>query len=79
LIRSDKQSDRFYLNTGTWRDQIPSTPDQRNFGRLKTLTYAMLFSPEEEEPGRQTQLGSFDYWTGYTREWTTCDEQKKQR
>ena len=79
LIRSDKESDRFYLNTGTWRDQIPSTPDQRNFGRLKALTYAMLFSPEEEEPGRQTQMGSFDFWTGYTREWTQDNQQKKER
>ncbi len=79
LIRSDKQSDRFYLNTGTWRDQIPSTPDQRNFGRLKALTYAMLFTSEEEEPGRQTELGSFDYWTGYTREWTSDQEQRSER
>jgi UDP-2,3-diacylglucosamine pyrophosphatase LpxH len=79
LIRSDRENDRFYLNTGTWRDQIPSTPDQRNFGRLKALTYAMLFSPEEEEPGRQTQLGSFDYWTGYTREWTQDNQQKIER
>jgi len=48
LIASDKESDRFYVNTGTWRNRIPSTPDERTFGRIKALTYVMLFSAEED-------------------------------
>jgi hypothetical protein len=67
LIGSDEKSDRFYINTGTWRNRIPSTADQRTFGRLKALTYVMLFSSREDRLVRNTTFGTFDYWTGYTR------------
>ncbi|HUK48294.1 MAG TPA: metallophosphoesterase [Terriglobales bacterium] len=67
LIGSDKESDRFYINTGTWRSRIPSTTDQRTFGRMKALTYLMLFSSKEDDKLGNTTFGTFDYWTGYTR------------
>lgn len=66
LIGSDEKSDRFYINTGTWRNRIPSTPDQRTFGRMKALTYVMLFSSKEDKRVSRTTLGTFDYWSGYT-------------
>ncbi len=69
LVASDPRADRFYINTGTWRDSIPSTPDRRTFGRLKTLTYVMLFSSAEERDN--IKYGSFDYWSGYTKDWST--------
>lgn len=66
LIGSDPEADRFYINTGTWRNRIPATPDERTFGSIKALTYVMLFSSAEDDRlGNQT-LGTFDYWTGYT-------------
>jgi len=65
LIRSDESGDRFYINTGTWRDVIPSTPDGRTFGRLRALTYVTLYSKSEQDDSRN----SFDYWTGFTRDW----------
>ena len=65
LIKSDESGDRFYINTGTWRDVIPSTPDGRTFGRMRALTYVTLYSKAE-----QAELcNSFDYWTGYTKDW----------
>lgn len=70
LIKADPESDRFYINTGTWRNSIPSTPDGRTFGLVKALTYVMLFSAKEDPKGPGRQFGSFDYWTGYTRHWT---------
>jgi UDP-2,3-diacylglucosamine pyrophosphatase LpxH len=70
LIKADPVSDRFYVNTGTWRNSIPSTPDGRTFGLMKALTYVMLFSAKEDPKGAGRQFGSFDYWTGYTRHWT---------
>jgi UDP-2,3-diacylglucosamine pyrophosphatase LpxH len=66
LIGSDEKSDRFYINTGTWRNRIPSTSDQRTFGRMKALTYVMLFSSKEDTRVKKTTSGTFDYWTGYT-------------
>lgn len=67
LIAADPKSDRFYLNTGTWRNRIPATPDERTFGRIRTLTYVMLFSSNEDHGGGQHTSGAFDYWTGYNR------------
>lgn len=66
LIGSDPEADRFYINTGTWRNRIPSTPDERTFGRVKALTYVMLFSSAEDSRLAKKTLGTFDYWTGYT-------------
>jgi len=66
LIGSDPEADRFYINTGTWRNRIPSTPDERRFGRIKALTYVMLFSSAEDNRLGNKTLGTFDYWTGYT-------------
>jgi UDP-2,3-diacylglucosamine pyrophosphatase LpxH len=67
LVGSDPASDRFYINTGTWRTRIPSTPDKRTFGRIKELTYVMLFTEAEEQKRGKSTLGRFDYWNGYTR------------
>jgi len=65
LIKSDGSGDRFYINTGTWRDVIPSTPDGRTFGRMRALTYVTLYSKAEQAES----CNSFDYWTGFTKDW----------
>lgn len=65
LIKSDESGDRFYINTGTWRDVIPSTPDGRTFGRMRALTYVTLYSKAEQAES----CNSFDYWTGFTKDW----------
>jgi hypothetical protein len=65
LIKSDRSGDSFYINTGTWRDVIPSTPNGRSFGRMQALTYVTLYSKSEQE----LSCNSFDYWTGFTKDW----------
>ena len=65
LIKSDESGDRFYINTGTWRDVIPSTPDRRTFGRMRALTYVTLYAKSEHDQS----CNSFDYWTGFTKDW----------
>jgi len=65
LIKSDESGDRYYINTGTWRNVIPSAPDRRTFGRLRALTYVTLYSKSEHDHGCR----SFDYWTGFTKDW----------
>ena len=71
LIASDARGERYYINTGTWRNRIPATPDFNAFGRLKALTYVIFYGPEEDpvraEPGGQHL--SMDYWTGFTQRW----------
>lgn len=65
LIKSDESGNRFYINTGTWRDVIPSTPDGRTFGRIRALTYVTLYAKSEQDES----CNSFDYWTGFTKDW----------
>ena len=65
LIKSEESGDRFYINTGTWRDVIPSTPDGRTFGRMRALTYVTLYAKSEQDES----CNSFDYWTGFTKDW----------
>ena len=77
LIDSDPAADRFYINTGTWRNRIPSTPDERTFGRIKALTYVMLFSAAEDNRLGNETLGTFDYWTGYTQHFEDGPEARK--
>lgn len=66
LVGSDPEADRFYINTGTWRSRIPAGSDERTFGRIKALTYVMLFSSAEDRRLGNKTVGTFDYWTGYT-------------
>jgi UDP-2,3-diacylglucosamine pyrophosphatase LpxH len=71
LLTADPLGERYYVDTGTWRNQIPAAPDFTSFGRLKALTYAILYGPEEDL-GRPPQVGkvaSLDYWSGVTRRW----------
>src|SRR5581483_1016896 len=69
LLQSDATGDRFYINTGTWRDMIPSTPDRRTFGRMRSLTYVMLWEKREQDERDGRKTNSFDYWNGFTRDW----------
>jgi UDP-2,3-diacylglucosamine pyrophosphatase LpxH len=68
LVCSDPKSDRFYVNTGTWRDRILTTPDDRTFGRINALTYVELLSSAERNRAGENGA-SFAYWNGVTREW----------
>lgn len=76
LIGSDEKSDRYYVNTGTWRNRILSTSDQRMFGRMKALTYVMLFSSKEDSKVNKDTSGTFDYWTGLTQHFEGDEEER---
>ena len=73
LLAADRHGERYYIDTGTWRNQVPSTPGGKGFGRLKALTYAVVYGRSEdlgdlaEESG--TKLWSIDYWSGVKQRW----------
>lgn len=76
LVGSDPDSDRFYINTGTWRDRILTTPDERTFGRVNALTYVELMSSAERgKSGASTDC--FAYWNGVTREGRKRDSNRQ--
>lgn len=71
LIASDGHGERYYVDTGTWRNRIPATPDFKAFGRLKTLTYVIVYGPDEDLGGNREggKLASIDFWSGITQRW----------
>lgn len=58
--------EKYYLNSGTWRTQIPATPDMLQFGRLRSLTKVLVFGAEECNPEYDSRESwSFDYNAEY--------------
>jgi UDP-2,3-diacylglucosamine pyrophosphatase LpxH len=43
LLSSDNGDERYYINTGTWRNYIPATKYYDHFGRLRALTKVIVF------------------------------------
>ena len=75
LIGQRECGEQYYVDTGTWRRRIPSTPDYRSFGRIKTLTYAVIYGPDEDKGNKTgpSKTASLDYWSGVTERWVrTC-------
>ncbi len=71
LIANDKYGERYYIDTGTWRNRIPATPDFKSFGRLKTLSYVIVYGPDEDLGGarEKEKIASVDFWSGITQRW----------
>lgn len=53
LISASQNAQRYYINSGTWRNVIPATKNLSEFGRLKGLTKVIVFAPSEQ--GGETQ------------------------
>jgi UDP-2,3-diacylglucosamine pyrophosphatase LpxH len=72
LIANDQQGERYYVDTGTWRNRVLATFDYRQFGRLKSLNYMVAYGPNEDRgllPDNHLKIASFDYWSGLTQGW----------
>lgn len=52
----------YSINSGTWRMQIPASPDFSEFGRLRSLTKVLIFGADEVNPEYEGNLSwSFDF------------------
>ena len=72
LIANNRFGDQYYVDTGTWRNRVPATPDYRQFGQLKTLSYATIYGPNEDRgalSSDRVKIASFDFWSGLTQGW----------
>lgn len=72
LLYADRRGERYYVDTGTWRNRILTNRDQSGFRRLKSLTYVVFYASDEDRGGRgagQPKLESMDYWSGFTQRW----------
>ena len=71
LLASDQRGERYYIDTGTWRNRVLTTADYQGFGRQKSLTYVVIYGPDEDQgfPPQPGKISSVDYWTGLTQRW----------
>ncbi|MEL7626062.1 MAG: metallophosphoesterase [Anaerolineaceae bacterium] len=62
LLEVENGVDKYYINSGTFRNVITSTPSMGNFGRLRSKARVMIFKKDERNPeyDRQTSW-SFDF------------------
>ncbi len=66
LISSERGEERYYINTGTWRNLIPATKDFIEFGTLRSMTRVVVFRPKEEAISEDEGQWSFQYLSGYS-------------
>jgi len=64
LLSAKKEDERYYINTGTWRNVIPATKNFKDFGRLKALTKVMVFLPGEADEIEPERDWGFHYMSG---------------
>lgn len=64
LISGAAKSDRYYLNTGTWRNVIPATQAFDEFGRLDAATKIAVFLPQEKNEPVTNLNWAFKYMSG---------------
>ena len=62
LLNVDKGVEKYYINSGTFRNLIPSTPSMSDFGRLRSKARVMIFNQFERNPEYSRETGwSFDF------------------
>ena len=64
LISTKQGEDRFYINTGTWRNVIPASKNFKNFSRLKSTTKLLIFQPDENPDQSKDTEWSFHFQSG---------------
>jgi hypothetical protein len=62
LLRVDEGRHRYYLNSGTFRNMIATTPGLDQFSRLRSKARVLIFEPGEHNPEYTRETGwSFDF------------------
>jgi UDP-2,3-diacylglucosamine pyrophosphatase LpxH len=64
LMSAKKGDERYYINTGTWRNMIPATKNFKGFGKLNAITKVIVFKPEGPLEPDGAQTWSFHYLSG---------------
>ena len=64
LISSRGGEERYYINTGTWRNIIPAAKDFEEFGMLEAMTKVIVFAPLENSASGKQPSWSFQYRSG---------------
>jgi len=59
LIGVSDGDEKYYINTGTWRNQLPATADKLQFGHLRMLSKILVLGPDE----RNLEYGESSGWS----------------
>lgn len=66
LLKVENGVETYYINSGTFRNVITSTPNMGDFGRLRSKARVLIFSPRERNPEYVRETGwSFDFTSRY--------------
>jgi len=61
--------ERYYFNSGTWRNVVPVSPNQVSFGRIKTFAKVIIYGAEESPlGGEKSSSWSFDFSAGFNQQ-----------
>lgn len=67
LLDAEDGVERYYFNSGTWRNQVPVSGNQMNFGRIKTFSNVVVYGAEENHSHSETRsIWSFDFSAGFS-------------
>lgn len=62
LLRVDDGIEKYYINSGTFRNVIMTTPNQHKFGRLRSKARVLVYEDGEQNPEYTRETGwSFDF------------------
>jgi hypothetical protein len=62
LLKVENGIEKYYVNSGTFRNVVTSTPSMGNFGRLRSKARVMIFNQNERNPEYDRPTGwSFDF------------------
>jgi UDP-2,3-diacylglucosamine pyrophosphatase LpxH len=59
VIKVSSGIEKYYINTGTWRKQLPAAADNLQFGHLRMLSKILVLGPEE----RNLEYGESSGWS----------------
>lgn len=66
LMKVEKGVETYYINSGTFRNVITTTPSLRDFGRLRSKARVLIFKHGEHNPEYNRETGwSFDFTTRF--------------
>ncbi len=71
LMDTQDGIERYHINTGTWRNVVPTARDQLHFGRIKALAHVAVYGADENRSlATPNPAWSFDYWSGFSQKFT---------
>jgi UDP-2,3-diacylglucosamine pyrophosphatase LpxH len=71
LMDAEDGVERYYFNSGTWRNVVPVSPNLINFGHIETLSNVVIYGADENrEKGEKKATWSFDFSAGFSQKFS---------